>query len=133
MKVSEDDVGTVEMITGGNETEVVEMGAEETITGIPWDNERSLIQTCATISNTFAKMFEVGTSPVTDLVTTTSSGSVEIGKVTAEVIIGDERVGKFETNSVSGMISLSEEKSRITNFRFLLFLLIFCPSLLGGR
>lgn len=79
----------------------------------------------APVSDTFASTVEIGTSLGIGLVTTISMGTVVIDNETRVVINGCDGVGECEPNGVSGIISLSEDKSRITSFRFLLFLLIF--------
>lgn len=98
-KTNDDD----EMI--GNEVKR-EMGCETS----------TLIETFALVSDTLARMFEIGTSSEIDLVTTLSSGifvegSIEIVRVTDEMIGTEVTMGEDEIGGVSGTTSFPDESS----------------------
>ena len=86
----------------------------------------TLSVTFVSVSDTLAVLLEIGTSSVTNLVITISSGMVEVGEIfetceTEEMIGKEVTIRDVEATGVSGTTSLSEESSLMISFRLYLF------------
>lgn len=92
--------------------------------GVPYDVCTPKTEVCASVSDIFSSIMEMGTSSGIGLVTTMSIGTVVIGKETGVMINGCDGGGEVESKGVSGMISLLEESSKITSLPLFVFLVM---------